>query len=58
MREAYRLQKNDLHTSLEEFHKKIAVFFLYTGNELPDYELVFEKFSTALPRLSHLVCDS
>jgi ribonuclease P protein component len=58
MREAYRLQKNDLHTSLEDVHKKIAVFFLYTGNELPSYELVFEKFTTALPRIKHLVCGS
>lgn len=58
MRESYRLQKNDLHSSLEDTHKKLAVFFLYTGNELPEYDLVFEKFGTALPRLIHLVCNS
>lgn len=58
MREAYRLQKNDLHASLEDVDKKIAVFFLYTGTELPAYELVYEKFSTALPKISQLVCNS
>lgn len=58
MRESYRLQKHDLHNSLEDAHKKIAVFFLYTGNELPVYEVVYEKFSTVLPRLTQLICNS
>jgi ribonuclease P protein component len=51
MRECYRLQKNNLKIELEENHKSLVVFFIYTGNELPKYELVFEKIGSALERL-------
>ena len=51
MRESYRLQKNNLKISLEENHKSLAVFFIYTGNELPKYEEVFDKIGSALERL-------
>ncbi len=51
MRESYRLQKNDLQTELEENHKNLAVFFIYTGKELPGYPLVFEKIGNAIQRL-------
>lgn len=55
MREAYRLQKNRLREHLEESRKSIAVFFVYTGNELPQYDFVFQKINTALQRLEKLV---
>ena len=51
MRESYRLQKNNLKISLEENHKSLAVFFIYTGNGLPKYEEVFDKIGSALERL-------
>ena len=51
MRECYRLQKNNLKTELEENHKSLVVFFIYTGNELPKYELVFEKIGSVLGKL-------
>ena len=51
MREAYRLQKNDLHNQLEQNNKKLAVFFIYTGNELPDYNFIFEKTGNVIRRL-------
>ena len=51
MRECYRLQKNNLKTELEENHKSLVVFFIYTGNELPKYELVFEKTGSVLGKL-------
>ncbi|HEY9343487.1 MAG TPA: ribonuclease P protein component [Hanamia sp.] len=51
MRECYRLQKNNLKTELEENHKSLVVFFIYTGNELPKYELVSEKIGSVLGKL-------
>ena len=51
MRESYRLQKNELLNELEENHKNVAVFFIYTGNELPQYKDIFEKIGGALKRL-------
>lgn len=51
MREAYRLQKNELREQLKKQKKQLAVFFIYTGNELPDYDLVFKKTNSALARL-------
>lgn len=55
MRESYRLQKNNLQTSLEENHKNLAVFFIYQGNRLPAYEEVFEKIGRALGRLESVM---
>ncbi|MCP9750442.1 ribonuclease P protein component [Ferruginibacter sp. HRS2-29] len=51
MREAYRLQKHELEQSLQAAQQNLSVFVLYTGRELPEYELVFEKFTTILNRL-------
>ena len=51
MREAYRLQKNELQEQLKNRQKYLAVFFIYTGNELPEYDLVFKKMGSALIRL-------
>jgi len=54
MRESYRLQKNNLKISLEKNHKSLAVFFIYTGNELPKYEDVFDKIGGALKNLEKI----
>lgn len=51
MREAYRLQKNDLQHQLNQNNKQLAMFFIYTGNELPDYNFIFEKTGNVLKRL-------
>lgn len=51
MREAYRLQKNDLLQVLIQQPKQLAVFIIYNGNELPEYEMVFEKTGSLLKRL-------
>lgn len=50
-REAYRIQKASLQHALESSGRKLAVFFLYTGKELPDFDLVKEKMSIALQQL-------
>ena len=51
MREAYRLQKNTLNEKLKKNNRQLVVFFIYVGNELPEYKLVFDKTGTALIRL-------
>ena len=51
MRESYRLQKNNLQTVLEEKHLNLAVFFIYTGKELPEYTLIFEKIGGAIKKI-------
>lgn len=58
MREGYRLQKNALAASPAAAAKKINVFFIYTGNELPAYELVFEKMGAALKRLQKITNEN
>jgi ribonuclease P protein component len=50
-REAYRLQKNPLLQRLEEKRLSLAVFFIYTGKELPDYGTVSDKIGVALQKL-------
>lgn len=55
MRECYRLQKINLKISLEENKKELAVFFIYTGNEIPKYDEVFEKTGSALKRLEKIL---
>jgi ribonuclease P protein component len=55
MREAYRLQKNVLTTQLENSNKKIAFFFIYTGSELPDYKIIYEKIGSSIQRLQKIL---
>lgn len=54
MREAYRLQKNELQGKLDRQQQHLAVFLLYVGNELPDYNLVFDKIGSVLIRLNKI----
>ncbi len=50
-REAYLLQKQPLAGQLREKGLSMAVFFIYTGKELPPFELVSEKIGVALKKL-------
>lgn len=53
MREAYRLQKASLDNALalQPESTKWSVFILYTGKEIPGYDMVYEKFGTIIKRL-------
>ena len=55
MREAYRLQKLPLQEKLQANQKQLALFFIYTGKELPEYALVYEKMGVALNKLSSII---
>ena len=51
MREAWRLQKNILLDKINEGDKNLMVFIIYTGNELPGYDQVFQKMTGVIKRL-------
>jgi ribonuclease P protein component len=50
-REAYRLQKQPLFSRLREKGLSMAVFFIFTGKELPDYATVTARIGVALQKL-------
>jgi len=54
MREAYRMQKNDLEVQLSLTNKAVNIFFIYTGKEVPKYDLIFEKMGNVLKRIIKL----
>ena len=58
MREAYRLQKNDLQFQLSSINKSVHLFFIYTGKEIPEYKLIFEKTGTVLKRIVKLMDEN
>ena len=51
LRECYRLNKLSLHEQLRAQQKKLAVFFLYVGKEMPDYSLLEEKMKLVITKL-------
>lgn len=51
VREAWRLQKNELKDKLKASGKQIHVFFIYTAKELPEFNLVKDKVAVALKKL-------
>lgn len=53
LRESYRLNKTGLLDVLKTGEKKLAVFFLYVGKELPEGALLNEKMSAALTKLGN-----
>jgi len=50
-REAYRLSKQELQQKLEDSSKRLLLFFIFTGKELPDFLLVKEKVQVILRKL-------
>lgn len=58
MREAYRLQKNDLQFRLLSKQKSLHLFIIFIGKDLPDYEVIFEKTSAVLKRITKLVDEN
>ena len=55
MREAYRLQKIPLQEKLQAGEQQLALFFIYTGKELPEYGILSEKIGIALNKLMKIV---
>jgi len=53
MREAWRLQKNELQQLLITQNKTMQVFVIFTAGELPEWTLVQEKLTVILNKLVH-----
>ena len=51
LRESYRLQKNKLEDELIKNDHQLALFFIYTSAELPNYNDIFEKLGNILERI-------
>lgn len=51
IKEAYRLNKADLIATLNDAGKGLALFFIYTGKEKPDYSVIEEKIKLLLKEL-------
>ena len=52
------MQKNILSDKINTGNKNFSVFIIYTGNELPEYELIFEKITTVLKRILKIVNET
>jgi ribonuclease P protein component len=58
MREAYRLQKEQLEQALQTKQRRVALFLIYTGKELPEYALIKEKMDVVLKKLVQNIINS
>ncbi|MCS3801893.1 ribonuclease P protein component [Niastella sp. OAS944] len=58
MREAYRLQKAPLEQALQTKQRRLALFLIYTGKELPEFALVKEKMDVVLTKLLQNITNS
>ncbi len=57
-RESWRLQKTTLQEALVEKQKCLAVFFIFTGNEVPEYQQAFNSVGKALQQLQTIAGKS
>ena len=55
LREAWRLQKLPLTELLLQQNHKLAVFFIYSGKELPEYKVLFDSTTRAIGRLEKII---
>ncbi|MDX1446192.1 ribonuclease P protein component [Lishizhenia sp.] len=52
MREVFRKNRQELEEGLKEKNQQLALFIMYTGRELPDYDLIETKLKKALVKLN------
>jgi ribonuclease P protein component len=55
LREAYRLQKEELVFQVKEYKKSVHIFFVYTDKTIADFETVKTAMAKCLHRLSKIV---
>ena len=58
IREAWRLQKPGIQKLLKEKKQQLAVFFIFTGKELPGHTMVNEKIGLILQRLINIINEN
>ena len=52
VRESYRLQKPNFREVVKANNQQLNLFFIYTGKELPDYKVIYDKVAMALQKIS------
>ena len=57
-REAYRLQKKQLQEATIQKKLQLNIFFIYTGKELPPFNIVREKVNVILNKLTKIVNEN
>ena len=57
-REAYRLQKKQLQETTMQKKLQLNIFFIYTGKELPAFNIVREKVNVILNKLTKIVNEN
>lgn len=55
IREAWRLQKNELQGLLREKQRGLHVFILYTARELPDFQSIYGRTGQLIRKLTPLI---
>src|SRR4051812_47478655 len=58
IREAYRLQKTQLQEATMEKKLQLNIFFIYTSRELPLFNIVKEKVSVILNKLTTIINEN
>jgi ribonuclease P protein component len=58
LREAYRLQKASLQQTLQQNQQQLALFVIYIGKELPDFQLIGDKTKLVLNKLISIVNEN
>ena len=58
MREAYRLQKNELSRKLADRKIGLSIFIIYSGNELPEYSNLHQRMGKLLARLIEMINEN
>ena len=51
IREAYRLQKQELQKLVKVNNQQLNLFFIYTAKELPDYKFIYNRMNIALQKI-------
>jgi ribonuclease P protein component len=57
LREAYRLQKNELFEMVKESEIQCSVFFLYTGKEIASFPEFMALMKKVLDQLNKRICN-
>lgn len=52
IREAYRLQKNELKECLNAQQKGLSLFIMYTGKTIPEYHFIYERIGGILKKIA------
>jgi ribonuclease P protein component len=56
-REAWRIQKNGLKKSLLDQQHQMIVFVVFTGRELPEFEIICQAISQLIEKLSRIASE-